>query len=311
MWLQFGKHVALSALTALGVVTLSFFALSVAPGDAAEAIAIARYGTTGVTQQRIEQVRQENGLNAPLISQFGRWLGRVATGDLGRGMVRSTPVSQEISVRLLKTAEIAVSAIALSLLIAIPCGILSAARPRRWLDRTCSIAGLLGAATPCICTALLLTLIFGVWLGWLPVAGSQGPGSLVLPVITLAAANAAWTMKMLRASMIEVLGQPFVRAAYARGFPERTILFRLALKPAFAPVVTIAGTQFLLLLEGSVLVEVIFAWPGVGRLIVESALARDYPVILGCTLVFGFACVLVNSGIDILAGYLDPRQVQE
>jgi len=311
MWFQLIRHAALAVFTALGVATLSFMALAVAPGDPAEALAIARYGTAGITQQRIEQVREENGLNAPRSVQFVRWLGRAATGDLGRGMVRSVPVSEEISHRLLKTAQIAATAITLSLLIAIPCGILSAARPGRWLDRACSIAGLLGAATPGICTALLLTLVFGLWLGWLPVAGSHGASSLVLPVLTLAAANAAWTMKMLRASMIEVLEQPFIRAAYARGFPEKTILFRLALKPALAPVVNIAGAQFLLLLEGSVLVEAIFAWPGVGRLLVESALARDYPMILGCTLVFGLACVLVNSGTDVLAAYLDPRQVQE
>ena len=298
----------MAILTGLGVATLSFIALALAPGDPAEAIAIARYGTTGLTQQRIDQVRAEQGLDAPRTTQFVRWLGRAAKGDLGRGLVRSAPVSEEIAHRMPQTIQIAASAIGLSLIIAIPLGVLSAARPGRWLDQLCSAAGLLGAATPGICTALLLTLVFGVWLGWLPVANSHGLRSLVLPVLTLAVANAAWTMKMLRASMIEVLAQPFVRAAYARGFPESIILFRLALKPALAPVVNIAGAQFLLLLEGSILVEAIFARPGVGRLLVESALARDYPVILGCTLVFGFACVLVNSGVDVLAAYLDPRQ---
>ena len=298
----------MAILTGLGVATLSFIALALAPGDPAEAIAIARYGTTGLTQQRIDQVRAEQGLDAPPTTQFVRWLGRAAKGDLGRGLVRSAPVSEEIAHRMPQTIQIAASAIGLSLIIAIPLGVLSAARPGRWLDQLCSAAGLLGAATPGICTALLLTLVFGVWLGWLPVAGSHGLRSLVLPVLTLAVANAAWTMKMLRASMIEVLAQPFVRAAYARGFPESIILFRLALKPALAPVVNIAGAQFLLLLEGSILVEAIFARPGVGRLLVESALAHDYPVILGCTLVFGFACVLVNSGVDVLAAYLDPRQ---
>jgi len=299
-----------AVLTAFGVAALGFSALNLAPGDQAESVAIARYGTTGLTAERIEQVRRENHLDLPPARRFQHWLRSAAMGDLGTSMVRGTTVVQEIRPRLWRSVELSGLAVGLSLSIAVPCGVWSAAREGGWFDRICRWAGLFGAAMPAVCIALGLMLVFSLWIPLFPVAGARGARSAVLPVTTLVIANAAWTLKLLRASMLDVLRQPFIRAARARGFPQPVILYRYALKAAAVPVVNLAGTQFLLLIEGSVLVETIFAWPGLGRLLVESALARDYPVILGCAIVFGFACVAVNSAADVLSVWLDPRQAE-
>ena len=289
-----------------GATLLAFVLMTAAPGDAGRLIAFARYGED-LTAEQIEQVRRTEGFDAPLPVRYCRWLGHVVRGDLGRSLTTGRSVSGEIVQRLPATLELAAASVALALLIGISVGVAAAVRRGTLLDALSRTTAMLGVSIPNFWLALLLLLLFALTLGWLPSFGHGSLAHLVLPVVTLGTALAALTTRITRSSMLEVLGQDYIRAAWAKGLPEHSVIFKHALRNALIPVVTVSGLQFGRLLEGAVVVESIFGWPGLGRLLVEAIFARDYAILQGCILLIALLIALVNFLVDISYAWLDPR----
>lgn len=300
------RRIGLMVFILLGVSVITFSMMHFVPGDPAEVIAIKRYGEE-VTAETIEHVRAELGLDQPVPVQYLRWLTSVLQGELGYSFRTDRPVLDEILTRLPATIQLALAGMLVALIIAIPVGIISATRQYSTVDNLSMFGALLGVSMPNFWLGLLLILFFSVYLGWLPVFGRGGIEHLVLPAITLGTGMAAITTRLIRSSMLEVLGQDYIQTARAKGLKERIVIYKHALKNALIPVVTIVGLQFAALLEGAVIVEVIFAWPGIGRLLVDSIFARDFMLIQGCILFIAAMFVLVNLLVDISYAYLDPR----
>lgn len=284
---------------------LTFSLMHLVPGDPAEIIAKRQY-EEGACQESIERIRQELGLHAPVVYQYGVWFQRVLKGDLGTSFRTGRPVFLEIQSRILATAELALTAILFSLILAVPMGIISAVKQYSLLDQLGMLGALLGVSMPNFWLGLLLILFFSLYLGLFPVFGRGGINHLILPSITLGTGLAALTTRLIRSSILEILKQDYVRAARSKGLSEPGIMGKHVLKNASIPVVTIVGLQFGALMEGTVVVEVIFAWPGLGRLLYESILARDFPVIQGCVLLMAVVYVLINLLVDISYAWLDP-----
>jgi len=223
-------------------------------------------------------------------------------------MVRLLPGDPAVAIAGVQaTPELALAALVVAALIGIPAGIISAVRPYSLFDNVSMLVALFGVSIPVFWLGLMLMLLFSVQLGWLPATGRGTLAHLVLPAITLGTASAALIARMTRSSMLEVLTQDYVQTARAKGLPERAVILRHALKNAFIPVVTVLGLQLGTLLSGAVLTETVFAWPGVGRLVVESILARDYPVVQGVVLLLATAFVVLNLIVDLVYAWLDPR----
>ncbi len=290
----------------LGVTVVTFSVMHFTPGDPAEMIAIGRYGED-LTQKEIEWVRTTEGLDAPIYVQYGIWLNHLLHGDLGNSLITGDPVLSEILTRVPATMELAILSMILSLLIAIPIGIIAAIKQYSIIDNFSMIGALVGVSMPNFWLGLLLILFFSVYLGWLPVCGYGGFEHIILPAITLGTGMAAITTRLTRSSMLEVLSQDYIRTARAKGLSEKLVISRHALKNAFIPVITVIGLQFGYLLEGVVIVETIFAWPGVGRLLVDSIFARDFFMIQGCVLFIVIIFAFTNLLVDISYAYLDPR----
>lgn len=301
------RRLGLLVIVALGVTVMTFALMNAAPGDPAEMVAIARYGLENLTAEDVERIRISEGLDAPLWVQYGHWLGHILKGDFGRSLVTGDPVGQEIWGRAPATMLLALASLAVSLLIALPAGVIAAARQNSRLDYLTMTGALLGASMPNFWLALLLILLFAVRLGWLPVFGYGGLRHLVLPAVTLGTGLAAVTTRLTRSSMLEVLRQDYITTARAKGLGEGKIISRHALKNAFIPIVTVVGLQLGHLLEGTVIVESIFGWPGLGKLLVDSIYACDFALIQACVLLFAGIFVLINLAVDILYVYLDPR----
>jgi peptide/nickel transport system permease protein len=252
-------------------------------------------------------LRAELGLDRPLPEQFAAYLGRLAHGDFGTSIHSHASIAGLLAERIPATARLALLALALALLAGIPLGIVAALRQYRWPDRLATLCALTLSAMPHFWLGPLLMLVFALWLGWLPVSGMEAPGAIVLPALTLACGLAAILTRMTRASLLEVLGEDFVRTARAKGLPERMVVLRHALKAALLPVVTVVGLQLGSLLAGAVITETVFGWDGVGRLLVESIEKRDYPVTQACVLVIALTYVVVNLLTDLAYARLDPR----
>lgn len=286
----------------LGVTVLVFLMLHAVPGDPARVI-----GGTDATEEQVRDIRRNLRLDDALPLQYARFLARAAVGDLGKSYVTGEPVALEVGRRLGATGELALASLVLTVLVGMTVGVVSAARAGGVAD-TLSMAGaLLAVSIPSFWLGLILQIVFALQLGWLPSAGRGGPASLVLPALTLSAFSVAIVARMTRASLLEVLGQDFVRTAEAKGLPPRTVLLRHALRNALVPVVTVLGLRLGYLLGGAVVTETVFAWPGLGRFIVASIRARDFPSIQGGILVMAVGFVLVNLVVDVLYGVLDPR----
>lgn len=304
------RRLLLAIPVLLGASFLVFASVRFVPGDPAIAIA----GELA-TPALIARVREDMGLDKPLLVQYGIYLERVVQGDLGRSVRSGLPVAQEISNRLPKTIQLAVISLLVASAIGIPLGVLSATRANTWVDGGSMIVALLGVSMPIFWLGLMLMILFSVmlprWLGLsgpiFPPTGSGTWKHLVMPVIALAAASMAIQARMTRACMLEVLRADYIRTARAKGVAERWVIYRHALRNALIPIVTIVGLQFGTLLGGAVLTETVFGWPGLGRLLVDSIGYRDYPVIQGTVLVITLGFVLVNLVVDVLYGYLDPR----
>lgn len=294
----------------LGASILVFVALRLVPGDPAVAIA----GELA-TPQLVAQVRKEMGLNEPLPVQYVIYLGKVLRGDLGKSVKTGGPVIEEIMARLPNTITLALTSLTLAATVGILLGILASVKPYSWVDGSSMTMALLGVSMPVFWLGLMLMAFLAVllprWMGMKePIFPPTGSGSwqhLVMPTITLAANSMAILARMTRATMLEVLQQDYVRTGRAKGLSERLVVFRHALRNALIPVVTIMGLQFGILLSGAVLTETVFAWPGIGRLLVDSISFRDYPMVQGIILFIAVGFTFVNLAVDILYAFLDPR----
>lgn len=289
----------------LGVSIITFGLINLAPGDPAEIIL--RSSGVEPTLEAVDALREELGLNDPVYIQYGRWFRDVLHLDLGQSYRTGRPVAEEIFSRFPATLELTVAAIFFMLLISIPSGILAALHRHAFVDHLSRIWALAGASLPGFWLGLLLIYYFSVKLGIFPVMGRGGLDHLVLPAVTLGFGMAATYARLLRASMLEVLGQDYIKVARARGLKEKLIVGRHALKNALLPVVTAFGMSFGHLLGGAVIVETIFAWPGVGKFFVDAIFNRDYPVIQGYALFMAVVFVIVNLLVDIAYVFLDPR----
>jgi peptide/nickel transport system permease protein len=286
---------------ALGVITLVFIALRMS-GDPAAAMLP---GDASV--EETIALRRTLGLDRPLYAQYASFLGSAATGDFGMSFRHQQPAFELVLERLPATLELAFAALVLALLVALPLGILAAVYRGGAVDVAAMVFAVIGQATPYFWMGIMLILIVAVQLDWLPTSGRGGVERLILPAVTLGTHFAASLARLTRTSMLEVLGQNFVTTARAKGLSERSVILGHALKNAAVPVVTLIGLQFGTLLGGAVVTETIFAWPGVGRLAVQSIFVRDYPVVQAGVLVLALTFVALNLLVDLLYGWLDPR----
>lgn len=285
-----------------GVLVLTFLLVHLVPGDPVEVM----LGESATGADR-SALRAELGLDKPLISQFSTYLGKLWHGDFGMSIHSHQPIANLLGERVPATARLALLALGMAIVVGVPLGIVAALWHARWPDFLATSSALMLSAMPHFWLGPLLMLVFALWLGWLPVSGMEGGRSIVLPAITLACGLAAILTRMTRASLLEVLNEDFVRTARAKGLPESTVILRHALKAALLPVVTVVGLQLGSLLAGAVITETVFAWDGVGRLLVESIEKRDYPVTQACVMVISLTYVLVNLLTDVAYARLDPR----
>lgn len=301
----------LAAIPVMGVVALVvFLLLRLTPGDPAAIIA-----GDNASPEQLMRIRTTLGLNEPLYTQFFTWVGKLLHGDLGVSLISQVPVLQMIGQRIEPTLSVAISTIILSILVAVPLGVVAAWKHGTWIDRFVMGLSVIGFSVPVFVIGYVLIQIFAIELRWFPVQGfrslSRGFGPfferLVLPTLTLSFIYIALIARMTRAAMLDVLGEDYVRTARAKGITESRVLLRHALRNAAVPVITVIGTGFALLISGVVVTESVFNLPGIGRLTVDAVLARDYPVIQGMILLTSGIYVAVNLLIDVAYTLLDPR----
>ena len=267
------------------------------------------------TPEQLERIREAMGLNQPIHTQFITWMGRLLQGDLGTSLISGTPVTTMVGQRIFPTINLALLTIAIAVAIAVPMGVLAAWRHRSWVDYAVMSFSVLGFSVPVFVIGYIFILVFSIVLGWLPVQGYAAPADgfgeflyrAILPALTLATIYIALIARMTRASMLEVLGEDYIRTARAKGVKESRVLFRHALRNAAVPILTVIGTGFALLISGVVVTESVFNIPGIGRLTVDAILARDYPVIQAMILITSATYVVVNLIIDISYTVFDPR----
>jgi len=296
------RRLVLTLPVLLGVATLVFALIHLIPGDPAQAI----LGETASAED-VAALRGKLGLDRPLIEQYGGFLRNAARGDLGTSLRSNAPVTQEITARLPATLELAAAAMFVAIGFSIPLGIIAAVRRGTMVDHAATTVALTGISIPNFWLGPLLALVFAVELGWLPVSGRGTLAHLVLPAISLGAALAAILARMTRASLLEELREPYVQAARARGASNARAVLRHAFRNSLIPVVTLIGLQFGAVLTGAVITETIFAWPGIGRLLIQSIGFRDYPIVQGCILFIAVTYVGMNLLTDLVYGVLDPR----
>ncbi len=296
------RRLALAVPTLVGVTVVVFALIRLVPGDPARLVLGLQ-----ASEEEVQRLRVQLGLDQPLPVQYVRFLGRLLQGDLGRSVVTGEPVAREIAARLPATVQLAVASTLVATAVGVAAGVVSATRQYSWLDYLVMTVALAGISLPVFWLGLMLMLLFSVHLRWLPAGGYGTPAHLVLPTVTLAAFSVAIIARMTRSSLLEVLHQDYVRTAWAKGLSSRAVVLRHALKNALIPVVTVIGLQFGGLLGGAILTETVFAWPGMGRLLVGAIVARDYPVVQGAVLVFAALFTLVNLAVDVLYAYVDPR----
>jgi peptide/nickel transport system permease protein len=297
---------------------LAFSLVLLLPGDPALAI-LGDEVANANDKQAYYALRAEMGLDEPIPVQYLRWAGRVLRGDFGMSIRNQTPIGETIGTRILPTAELAILAAIISILIALPAGIISALRPNSLADAGATLAALSGVAVPHFFLGILLIYAFAVWLRILPPSGYVAPWDdlgqnlklMLMPAFTIGTGLAAILTRQIRSALIEVLNQEYVVTARSKGLGERAVVIGHALKNASIPVVTIMGQQVGTLIGGAVVTETIFAIPGMGRLIVDSISYRDFPVVQATVLVLSISVLLANLSTDIIYGYLDPRIRQD
>jgi peptide/nickel transport system permease protein len=286
----------------LGAATIVFALLRAVPGDPVEIML-----GESASPADVAATRRDLGLDGPPAAQYVAFLSRVARGDLGVSITYRAPVASVIASRYGATLELAGAAALVAVGFALPLGLLAAARPRSMADRVARLVSLLGACLPSFWLGPLLILVFSIELGWLPVSGRAGPASVVLPALTLGLGMAGILVRLTRTTMLAALREDWIRTARAKGSPEWRVFALHALRNALPPVATVAGLQAGGLLAGAIITETIFAWPGLGRLVVQAIDARDYPLVQGCVLAIAFTYLLMNTATDLLHRVLDPR----
>ena len=294
-------------LLLLGISLISFLLLNFAPGDAAEITLRRQNGGITPPPEAVAALRQELRLDDPLPSRYLRWLLGAVRGELGESYRSRNSIASELTRRLPATLLLASVSLSLAVAVGLPLGVLAAVKSGSWLDTASRLLALLGAAVPSYVAALLLMLFFAVQLDWLPAIGYGSPKNLVLPALALSFGVMAQLMRLTRATMLEVLGQDYMRTARAKGLMEGVVVWRHALKNALLPVVTVLGTSTGHLLGGAVIIETIFGWPGVGQFVVVGIAQRDYPVVQGFVLYVAIIFLLVNLTVDLAYRWVDPR----
>jgi len=284
------------------VVSVVFLLIHLVPGDP-----IQQMLGEGAAAADIQAARHAYGLDVPIGRQYVNYWKGVLHGDLGQSLRFNQGVSQLIATRYPYTLRLTMASLAVALLLSIPAGVRSARRRNRWDDRAISLVSLLGLSFPNFALGPVLILFFAIYLGVLPVSGSGTFAHLVLPAVTMGGALAAILTRMVRTSMLEELGQDYIRTARAKGLPERTVVYRHALRNAMIPVLTVIGLQFGALLAGAIVTETIFSWPGIGRLTIQAISNRDYYLVEGCILAIGLTYVAVNFLTDFLYSVANPR----
>jgi peptide/nickel transport system permease protein len=290
-----------SIIVLLGVSMLSFGLLFLS-GDPAALMANEMWTAT-----QLEEFRQQMGFDRPWYVQYYDFLSGAVRGDFGVSLRQRQPTFQLIMDRMPATLELAGASLLITVGVGVPLGVLAAIRRGSLWDSLLMLAALVGQSVPAFWLGLLLIMIFSVWLNWLPVAGRGGPQYLVLPAITLGLFATTYVARLARSSMLEVLSLDYVRTAYAKGLPRRSVIVRHALRNALLPLITIIGLQLGALLGGSVITETIFAWPGIGRLTYQAIQTKDLPLVQACVTVLAISFVLVNLLVDIAYTYLDPQ----
>ena len=294
-------------LMLLGISAVSFALLNLAPGDPAEMVLRQRNPAETPSSAAVAAMRAELGLDAPLPKQYARWMFRALAGDMGRSYVTEQPVAAQLARRTVPTVLLTAAALGLALLVAVPMGILSAQRRGSAVDAIARLAALVGAAAPSYALAFGLIILFAVRLSWLPALGYGSAVQVVLPAIAVSLAPMAQLMRLVRASMLETLGQDYIRTARAKGLSDKTVVIGHTLRNALLPVIGATGVNLGYLLSGAVIVETIFSWPGLGQLIVGAALTRDYPVVQGFVTYIAVVVLLANLAADIALRVADPR----
>ena len=328
------RRLAFAALVVAGVTLITFTISNVVPSDPARL-----YAGSKARPEQLAEVREQLGLNDPLPQQFFRYVSSLASGNLGESFKTRRAISEDLKTFFPATMELVVFAILLALAVGIPVGVVSASQRGRWLDNVCRVVTIAGVSIPSFWLAILLQLFFFSYLGWLPLSGRlsrdilltqpMNPVTgfytldgiltgnwaawrnalwhLVLPVIVLSTYPLSLVARMTRAAMIEVLDEPYIRTARASGLTARQVLFKRALKNALIPTLTVLGLAFASSITGAVLVEIIFAWPGIGKYVTDAIIATDFPVIVSVTLIVTIVYVLINLLVDLLQAVIDPR----
>ena len=331
MWRFAISRLALVLPTFFGMTLLAFFLIRLVPGDPIETLA----GERGIDAARHAKLLHEYGLDQPLLTQYGIYIGKVLHGDLGKSIITQTPVAQEFLSLFPATVELALCAMVFALLIGIPAGVLAAVKRNSWLDHGLMGVSLTGYSMPIFWWGLLLILLFSVQLGWTPVSGriavvyfieprtgfllidsalSEEGGAfrsalshLILPTVVLGTNPLAVVARMTRSAMLEVMGEDYIRTARAKGLSAFRVLGIHAMRNAMVPVVTVIGLQIGVLFTGAILTETIFSWPGVGKWLIEAIARRDYPVLQGGMLLLGLIVMSVNVLVDLSYGLINPR----
>ena len=296
-------RLAAAALVLLAVSFITYLMLNAAPGD----LALTLIGDSASAEQ-LAALRQELGLDQPVVMRYVRYVaGIIAHGDLGRSMISDRDVAQLILERLPYTVVLALTSIALAAAVGLVLGWTAVCNVGAWWDTALMGIAALGAAMPTFWVALLLIMAFSLRLGWLPVVGADSPKHLILPAVTLALPSAAVLARLVRSSLLDVIGADFVRTAYAKGLVRSQVMWRHVMRNAAIPVITLLALQLGYLLGGAFIIETIFGWPGLGRLTVQAIFDRDFPVVLGATLTIAAVYIVLNFIADLLQAWLDPR----
>jgi len=299
------RHLLFAIPVLIGVSALVFLMLNYIPGQAPEILAL--QSGTALSAEDLERIREQLGLNDPIIVQYGRFLGNVLQGDLGRSMRSNRPVTEIIADAFPATLQLAVAGMLIAIVIGVTLGILASIFRGTWIDSTTMIAALIGWSIPSFWLGIILILLFSVRLGWFPITGQGGLERLVLPALTLGLAGAGLIARLVRTESLEQLGREYVTTARAKGLREWKVIIRHVFRNSMIPVITVIGLQFGQLLGGTVIIENVFARQGIGRVAVEALLERDMPVLQGATLLLALIFILSNLAVDIAYGILDPR----
>lgn len=286
----------------IGVSFLVFFIMSLSPGDPARTI----LGETAPIEA-VEALREELGLNDPVLKRYVDYMGGLLRGDMGTSYKSNRPVFDEIMGRFPATLKLSLWGMLFAVVLSIPIGIISATKQYSLVDGVSMVGALLGVATPNFWLGLILIIVFSLNLKWFPSGGMDGWKTYIMPVITLGTGCMASITRTTRSSMLEVIRQDYIRTARAKGVKQRVVITRHALRNALIPVITVIGLQFGYLLGGAVLTETVFSWPGVGTYLVNSIKAKDTPSVMGCVIVFSIAFSIVNLLVDLLYAFVDPR----